>query len=153
MTQLCVREMRGGVLAHSNGSKDSELSGYIPKSLTIPEAIKGNARNYLDEAISSKPAAATVMCASSVDAMLKDKGYTEGDLHSRINKEAEEGLITEEMKTWAHRVRMDANAQRHADKEEDLPTREEADETIAFVMAFAEYLIVLPDKVGKRDKD
>lgn len=141
------------MLAHSLESVTGEINGYIPKSLTIHESIQGKARKFLEEAISSTPAAATVMCASSVDAMLKDKNYVEGDLKPRIDQAAANGLITEDMKTWAHVVRMDANAQRHADKEAEPATKDEADETIAFVMAFAEYLIVLPDKVGKRDKD
>jgi hypothetical protein len=49
--------------------------------------IPDRAREYLEQAISSisAPAGAIMLAASSVDAMLKEKGLNSGKLYSRIN--------------------------------------------------------------------
>lgn len=79
----------------------------------------------------------------------KEKDYTEGSLYTRIDKAAEDHLITEEMAKWAHQVRLDANDQRHADEKATLPTNEDAKLAFDFAVAFAEYLFVLPSKVSR----
>ena len=56
-----------------------------------------------------------MLSASSIDAMLKSKGYKKGNLYKRIEKAAEDHLITSEMAKWAHQVRLGANDERHAD--------------------------------------
>ena len=53
------------------------------------------------------------------------------------------------MAQWAHQIRLDANEQRHADKDIGLPTQDEAKLTFDFAMAFAEYLFVLPSRVTR----
>jgi len=50
---------------------------------------------------------------------------------------------------WAHEVRLDANSQRHADESAPLPTKEEAEKTIEFAKALAEFLFVLPAMVSR----
>lgn len=94
-----------------------------------------------------------MLASSSIDAMLKNKGYTEGSLYSRINKAAKEHLITEEMSKWAHQVRLDANEQRHADEDFVLPSEGDAKKTIDFTLALAEFLFVLPSKVANGIED
>ena len=54
------------------------------------------------------------------------------------------------MAKWAHQVRLDANAQRHADKDVGLPTKEDAKLTFDYAIALAEYLFVLPSKANRR---
>jgi hypothetical protein len=88
-----------------------------------------------------------MLSASAVDAMLKAKLYKEGSLYSRINKAAENHLITQEMAQWAHSVRLDANDQRHADEEVSLPTSDDAKRSIDFVLALGAFLFVLPSRV------
>lgn len=90
-----------------------------------------------------------MLCASAVDAMLKEKGYTDGSLYARIGKAAEHHLITGEMAKWAHQIRLDANDQRHANKDAKLPDEKDAKLAFAFAIAFAEYLFVLPTKVSR----
>ena len=94
-----------------------------------------------------------MLAASSVDAMLKDRGYKEGSVYSRINKAAEDHLITKGMAEWAHEVRLDANEQRHADDSVQLPTEEDARRCVAFTRALGEFLFVLPARVerGRRE--
>ena len=69
----------------------------------------------------SAPAGAVMLAASSVDAMLKEKGYNEGSLYARIGQARDDHLITADMAEWAHEVRLDANDQRHADEAAALP--------------------------------
>jgi Domain of unknown function (DUF4145) len=133
--------------AYPNNEPASHFPGDKELDLSIPE----RARNFLDQAISSvnAPAGAVMLAASSVDAMLKAKNYTTGSLYSRIEKAAEDHLITTEMAEWAHEVRLDANDQRHADEEAQLPETTDAERVIAFATALAEFLFVLPARVQR----
>lgn len=81
--------------------------------------------------------------------MLKDKGYKEGVLKTRINKAAEDHLLTPEMATWAHEIRLDANGERHADDVEELPSKEDAEKVLAFASALAQFLYVLPAAITR----
>jgi hypothetical protein len=88
-----------------------------------------------------------MLVASSVDAMLKEKGLKGGSLYARIGEAATSHLITEEMKAWAHEVRLEANDQRHADEDASLPTQDDARRVIEFAQALAQFLFVLPAMV------
>ncbi|MGH8128750.1 MAG: DUF4145 domain-containing protein [Gammaproteobacteria bacterium] len=94
------------------------------------------------------PAGAVMLAASSVDAMLKAKGYSEGSLYSRIDQAASDHLITSDMAAWAHDVRLEANDKRHADSAATLPTSADASRVIDFARALAEFLFVLPARVS-----
>jgi hypothetical protein len=94
-----------------------------------------------------------MLAASSVDAMLKEKGYVEGSLYSRIEKAAKDHLITDGMAEWAHQVRLDANDERHADQGASLPTGEDARRSIAFTEALAQFLFTLPAMVDQGLRD
>lgn len=145
----------GGVVLAGAKHGTSEISEMYPNSIIISETIPARAKEYLEQAVDSihAPAGAIMLAASSIDAMLKNKGYKEGALYLRINKAAEEHLITAEMSKWAHQVRLDANEQRHADEDFVLPTEEDAKRTIDFALALAEFLFVLPSKVAKGIED
>ena len=93
-----------------------------------------------------------MLAASSLDSMLKAKGYTDGSLYTRIDKAAADHIITEEMAAWAHEVRLDANDQRHADDSADLPKPNDANKAIEFAQALAEFLFVLPARVARGRK-
>ncbi|MEX2516663.1 MAG: DUF4145 domain-containing protein [Gammaproteobacteria bacterium] len=124
---------------------------WFPVSLTVEDDIPERPRAYLQQALESlhAPAGSIMLSASSVDSMLKIKGYTEGSLYNRIDAAAQDHLITNEMAAWAHEVRLDANDQRHADEMAALPTTEDAQRAIDFVRAFGQYLFVLPAKIQR----
>ena len=145
----------GGLVTASSESQVGQVLNLYPRISNISESIPEKAREYLSQAVMSvnAPAGAIMLCASSVDAMLKEKGYLEGKLYSRIKLAKEEHLITEEMSLWADEVRLDANNQRHSDKDSGLPTIEDAQRTIDFVKALAELLFVLPSKVKRGLED
>jgi hypothetical protein len=114
-------------------------------------AIPDRAREYLRQARASlsAPAGAIMLAASAVDAMLKEKGHTEGALYSRIDAAVSAHLLTEGMARWAHQVRLDANDQRHADAAAGLPSPDDAQQAVRFAAAIAEFLYVLPAKVTR----
>ena len=90
-----------------------------------------------------------MLAASAVDSMLKLRGITDGGLYSRIEKAAEQHLITLEMSKWAHEIRLDANDQRHADESAPLPTDADAKKCIDFAVALGDILFVLPARVRR----
>ena len=119
--------------------------------LTALRCLPPRAKDFLTQAIASvhAPAGAVMLTASSVDAMLKAKGYREGSLYTRIDAAANDHLITEEMSAWAHEIRLDANDQRHADEEAPLPEAADAEKAIEFAKALAQFLFVLPARVER----
>jgi hypothetical protein len=79
--------------------------------------------------------------------MLKDKGFKDGSLYSRIESAVAAHLITSEMGVWAHEIRLDANDQRHSDEQAPLPSEADAAKAIEFANALAQFLYVLPAMV------
>jgi len=135
----------------SNKPHARPIKEIYPSTRTIDDSIPERPREFLRQAQGSlhAPAGAIMLSASAVDAMLKEKAYKDGSLYERIDKAAKDHLITDTMAEWAHQIRLDANAQRHADKDVGLPTKEEARLTFDFAIALAEYLFVLPSRVNR----
>jgi len=148
-TYSCVR-CGGAVLAFSD-TDGGEVRGFYPKVAAVNEVIPKPASSYLTQAIDSlhSPDGSVMLSASAVDAMLKAKGYNKGDLYPRIKMAVDNHLITEEMAQWAHNIRLDANAQRHADEQAVLSTTEDAQRCTEFALALAEFLFVLPSRVQR----
>jgi hypothetical protein len=149
----CVR--CGGLVTAAAQNEDGWAIEIYPEPSEVDDAIPHPASKYLQQALNSlhAPAGAVMLAASAVDAMLKNKAYKDGSLKTRIDKAATDHLITQEMARWAHNVRLDANEQRHADDEADLPTGEDARQSLDFAFALGEFLFVLPSKVNKGLKE
>jgi Domain of unknown function (DUF4145) len=137
-------------------SHRSQVEDIWPTAFSVSDTIPARAREFLVQAAASlhAPAGAVMLTASAVDAMLKDKGYKEGVLNSRIDKAAKDHLLTPEMAAWAHEIRLDANDQRHADELADLPDIKDAQKVLEFAQALAQFLYVLPATVerGRKSK-
>jgi hypothetical protein len=93
---------------------------------------------------------------SAIDAMLKERNYPRRDengrersLFARIEQAAKDNVITDDMKEWAHFIRLEANDQRHADDQAPLPTPERARLVAEFARTLAEILFVLPSRVRR----
>lgn len=123
----------------------------FPKPDQLEAGMPGKAQAFLSQALECihAPSGAIMLCASAVDAMLKEKGLKSGSLYARIEKAAENRLITQEMALWAHEVRLDANDERHADDAAPLPNEVDAKRCIDFVRALADFLFILPSRVAK----
>jgi hypothetical protein len=142
------------VLVTSPGDVNHAIAQVWPLPQTVADVVPVRAREFLSQAIASlhAPAGAVMLTASAVDAMLKDKGYKEGSLNSRIDAAAKDHLITAEMAAWAHEIRLDANEQRHADESATLPSAADAEKVIEFANALAQFLYVLPARVERGRK-
>ncbi len=146
----------GVVTASGNGSVGNpEITEMFPSFLVLDDTIPERAKSYLSQAIDSlhSPSGSIMLSASSIDSMLKFKGYREGKLYSRINKAAADNIITDSMSKWAHQVRLEANDERHADDETEMPNEIEAKRAIDFALALAQFLFILPSLVQKGIED
>jgi hypothetical protein len=123
----------------------------FPRPTKVDDNLPDPARSFLSQALESlhAPAGAVMLAASAVDAMLKAKCYTDGTLNHRINKAAEDHVITPEMAKWAHQVRLDANEPRHADEQSPLPTEEDARRSCEFASALGDFMFVLPAQITR----
>jgi len=141
----------GGAVTAFSGRDAGNVINMYPQKTEVDESIPEKARKYLEQAINSlhAPAGSMMLSASSVDAMLKSKGYKEGSLYARIDKAKENHLITEEMALWAHEVRLEANDQRHADDSTALPNESDARKCIDFTLALGQLLFVLPARINR----
>lgn len=140
------------VLVQANDHTDEILAIY-PQPAEFDESIPERARHYLREASNSAPSGAVMVAASAIDAMLKAKGYKDDSLYQRIDKAATDHLITDEMRLWAHEVRLDANDQRHADESAPFATADDARRCIDFAVALGQFLFVLPSRVRRGRED
>ena len=137
----------------TNGNKSQpdqlEIIESYPTLDRAAEELPTLAGRFFQQAIESRhaPDGALMLAASAIDAMLKDKSYTKGSLYERITKARDDGLLTENMASWAHEIRLSANEPRHADEAFEGATSDEADQIIAFAKALGEYLYVLPARV------
>jgi len=132
-------------------NQNAEILAHFPRITSVDLEIPERPRAYLKQSSESMhaPAGAVMLAASAVDAMLKAKGYLDGSLYSRIEKAAEDHVITADMAAWAHAVRLDANDQRHADEAADLPTTQDALRVLAFASTLAQIIFVLPGQVAR----
>lgn len=141
----------GGIVTAYSNMYGGEVLDVFPSYVTVDESVPKSARSYLEEAIEavSSPTASILVCNSSIDEMLKLKGYTVGSLYSRIDQAVKSHLLTPEMGVWAHEVRLTSNELRHADEQVLSPTIEDARRLIRFALALAEFVFVLPSKVQR----
>ena len=141
----------GGVVTASALEIGKQVIKLFPQASVVDDALPDRARSYLQQAIQSihAPAGAVMLAGSAVDAMLKDKSYTEGSLYTRINKAAKDHLITSDMASWAHEVRLDANEQCHSDTQAELPTEEDARRAAEFARALGQFLFALSARVTR----
>jgi hypothetical protein len=136
---------------HSDHSPNATVEDIFPGLRSVDDVVPPVAARYLQQAYESlhAPDAAAVMAGSAVDAMLKEKKYTEGSLYGRIDQAVADHLLTDEMGEWAHEVRLGSNRPRHADSEHPHVTKDQAEHAVEFADALAEFLFVLPARVER----
>ncbi|MFS2179551.1 DUF4145 domain-containing protein [Rhizobium pisi] len=139
------------VRAPSKVGQRPQIIALYPAEKAAHEDLPEVARKFLQQAYETlhAPDASTVMAASAVDAMLKEKGYTSGSLYQRIDQALNDNVLTQGMATWAHSVRLEANGVRHADAAKPHATPEEAAQTVEFAEALGNFLFVLTARVER----
>jgi hypothetical protein len=145
----------GGVISAGGYTWTKEVFEIFPSSRTVDSSIPSKSRAFLQQVNETihAPSGSIMLSASSVDAMLKAKGYKEGSLYKRIERAVEDHLITAEMGKWAHQVRLGANDERHADENAELPNSIDAEKLIDFTTALGEFLFVLPSRIEQGIKE
>ena len=125
------------------------IAEIFPDIWQLDEVVPERVRNYLNQAhrTLSAPDASVVMSASSIDAMLQDNGLVDGSLYNRIDQAVTNGILTQKMADWAHRVRLDANNPRHADASIPHMSADDAKRAFDFANALTEYLYMLPSRM------
>ncbi|EDA0854532.1 DUF4145 domain-containing protein [Salmonella enterica] len=89
-----------------------------------------------------------VGCRSVLEVALRELGFEKGNLLSRIEQARETGILTESMKDWAHRIRMNGNEAVHELEASD----EQAKEFVAFLRLFLEITFVLPVRIKEQQQ-
>jgi hypothetical protein len=128
------------------------IKGFFPHRETskspeqVPDAV---ARAFVEGAESLKDgrhtsAVAMFRRAIDIGTKLFSAEVNAWKLDKRIDKLATEGLITKDLQTWAHKIRLEGNEAVH---EIDEPTKEQATELQLFTELVLTYLYTLPEKV------
>ncbi|WP_228034930.1 DUF4145 domain-containing protein [Enterobacter hormaechei] len=94
-----------------------------------------------------------MLCRKTIDIAtrtLLGEDSKDEKLVQRISMLHAKGLITEQMKNWAHIVRFDSNGAVHSDEEF---SKEEAAELIGFTEVFLIYAFQLPAMVSSRKQE
>jgi hypothetical protein len=143
----------GGVVTAWGLEAGGRVLDHFPSSSGVSDDIDDDdSKRFFTQAksiVDLAPSASIMAAARAMDAMLIDKDYKEGELVSKIERAAEDHLITGAMAEWATLVRWDANAQRHPEETVREPTADDAANTVAVIEAFAEYLYVIPARVDQ----
>jgi len=127
----------------------------LPKSVKAPNNLPQNIENfYLQAANSLKSGshdASAMMSRKVLEVAVKSlQPDGSGNLYRRIEALSDTGLITEELKDWAHIIRDDGNEAAH---EEEPVTPEFAEELLSFAEMFLMYTFTMPGMVAERRHD
>jgi hypothetical protein len=111
-----------------DGAASPPIDQIFPDVWEPDSVLPSQVKTYLTQAHKTltSPDASVVMSAASIDAMLKDHQLDEGSLYKRIDDAVDKGVLTSVMAQWAHRVRLDSNNPRHADKDAPHMTADDA---------------------------
>ena len=97
--------------------------------------------------------ASVVMCRRALQTSVIGKGATKGRLVDQIDELCTKGLITEDIKNWAHEIRLTANIGAHPDGLENIAPQD-AEDLIKFTEEYLNYVYIMPAKVAaKRARD
>lgn len=117
---------------------------------SAPEFVPPAAASAFVEGVENlhdgRPTSAVMMFRRALDVGLKEfpSEIEAWKLEKRIDKLADAGLITKDLKEWAHKIRLEGNEAVH---EIENPTKEQAEELRLFTELVLTYLFTLPHKV------
>ncbi len=114
-----------------------------------PEKIRAVFTELQEDVQSGRTAPRIIVgCRSVLEVALRALGYEKGNLLSRIELARQDGILTESMKNWAHRIRMEGNEAVHELEASDV----QAKEFVAFLRLFLEVAFVLPERIKEQQK-
>lgn len=128
------------------------MKSIFPSPETVDVELPIRVQTYLTQALDSisSPDGAAMLAGAAVDAMLKEKGFKEGSVYSRIQEAMDEGILTKEMAEWAHDVRLGSNRPRHSDDTEPHVSAHDGKQAVEFAKMLGHFLFVLPARVKQK---
>jgi len=95
--------------------------------------------------------ASVAMCRRALQASLIQKGAKKEKLVEQIDELFNKGIITEDIKDWAHEIRLTGNIGAHPDQDglKDV-TSQDAEELIRFIEEYLNYVYIMPAKVAAK---
>lgn len=126
------------------------IIGQLPRGFAEPmEGLPEPIAEIRDEAWScfygGDIRAAVVMGRAAVQRAVRTLGGQGRDLFHEIDDLYEKHKVTEELRDWAHEVRLAAKDAAHPDEMGDVATAE-ATESLDWMDAFLEFAIALPER-------
>lgn len=143
------------------GHANFSLIDYFPqiKSFAAPEKTPERSAKFFVESKDNLQRGnyetSVMLCRKVIDIATREilgEESKKEQLSQRISMLHAKGLITEQMKNWAHIVRIDSNGAVHSDEEF---TKDEAEEILGFTEVFLIYSFSLPAMVeaNKQSKE
>jgi len=144
-----------------NGDIDSNVHHSVknwypqPEETIAPESLPANLKTFFLQAAnnikSNNYDASSMMSRKTLEIAIKIIApELTGNLYNRIEKLAENNLITPDLKDWAHIIRDDGNTAAH---EEEPMSSETATELLSFVEMFLMYTFTMPGLVATKRHD
>lgn len=139
-----------------SGSNNYKILEVIPeiKAPSAPENTPERAAKFFieskDDFQRGRYETCVMNCRKVIDIstkVLMGEDAKDEKLSQRISMLFAKGKITEDMKDWAHIVRIDSNGAVHSDEEF---TKEEAEQILGFTEVFLMYSFTLPAMIEKR---
>ena len=93
--------------------------------------------------------AASVMCRSAMQAVLRDKGASGRTLRDEIEDVGKKGLLPPIVMEWAHELRLLGNESAHPELDQTAANSQDVTDAIKFLDLLLHYIYDLPAKIGK----
>jgi hypothetical protein len=125
---------------------------YPKRTPKIDKSVPANIANDYIEAIKcfdvGAPKASVAMCRRALQSSVVEKGATKDKLNDQIDELCDKGIITKDIREWAHEIRFMGNIGAHPDKDglKDV-TLEDAQEMLEFVEQYLNYVYIMPSRV------
>lgn len=131
-----------------------QIIGEYPMEIqkNIPEYLPENIAKFYSQAITAFKGdsydSSAMMSRKVLEVSVKSiHPEGAGSLYKRIESLAKEGIITNDLKEWAHIIREDGNESAH---EEEPVTKEFAESILSFTELFLLYVFTMPGMVNSR---
>ncbi|WP_206430958.1 DUF4145 domain-containing protein [Bifidobacterium samirii] len=141
----------------ANGEDSEKLIHWLPEEplgrefKDVPQHISDAASEaYACFSIRSYRAA-ILMARSVLEACAKDKGVTKGNLASKIDALADDGVISPQIQAEAHEIRYLGNDMAHGDFVEPVGM-DDADDVLGFLATFLDYVYQMPAAIRRRQE-
>lgn len=145
------------IIGNSKGDLTKELKvlkQYPERDVKIPEGLPEKVQQVFHEAERAFEGkiwgAAAMQFRKALEQACKDKGQSSGKLYNKIEGLEQNGLITADLKDWAHEIRIIGNEAAHDDPLPEEEAKKEAEDIRVFSDLFMTYVYTLPQKLNER---